>query len=84
MYVDKQHTKASIVLEQRSWDATGQTMIWTELPDDQFGGMTVDVFICSHVAGQWTLTLQMKQSNSDLSETAKRSFERFLDATSTR
>ena len=81
MYVDRSFTKASIVLEGNSWDATGQLMIWTELPDDQFGGMTVDVFICNHVAGRWTLTLQMKNSVSDLSERAKSAFESFLDAT---
>ena len=81
MYVDKSFTKASIVLERNSWDATGQLMIWTELPDDQFGGMTVDVFICNHDDGRWTLILQTKNSVSDLSERAKTAFESFLDAT---
>ena len=81
MYVDKNCTKASIVLERNSWDATGELMIWTELPDDQFGGMTVDVFICDHVAGRWMLTLQMQDSVSELSERAKSVFESFLDAT---
>lgn len=81
MYVNKNCTKASIVLDRNSWDATGEIMIWTELPDDQFGGMTVDVFICDHVAGQWTLTLQMKNSTSDLSAQAKSAFESFLDET---
>ena len=47
VYVDRNFTKASIVLEGNSWDATGQLMIWTELPDDQFGGMTVAVLICN-------------------------------------
>lgn len=81
MYADRDFTKASIVLEQEYWDATGQLMIWTELPDDQFGGMTVDVFICSYVAGQWTLTLLVKSLISDLSEQAKIAFESFLDVT---
>ena len=60
MYVDKNCTKDSIVLNRNSWDATGQLMIWTELPDDQYGGMTVDVSICAHIAGQWLLTVQIK------------------------
>ncbi len=81
IYLNKECTKASIVMERNSWDATGQLMIWTELPDDQFGGMTVDVFICNHVAGRWTLTLQMQNSVSDLSEQAKSAFESYLDAT---
>ena len=35
VYVDREFTKASIVLEHESWDATAQLMMWTELPDDQ-------------------------------------------------
>ena len=76
MYLNKKCTKASIVME-----ALGCYWSRTELPDDQFGGMNVDVFICNHVAGRWTLTLQMKNSVSDLSEQAKSAFESYLDAT---
>ena len=40
LYVDKGYTKARIVIEQKSWDALGEVMIDTELPEDQFDGIT--------------------------------------------
>lgn len=77
LYVDKSFTKARIVIEQKTWDAYGEVMIDTELPDDQFDGMTVDVYQCSFIQNRCSLMCH-KRHVSELSVQTKIAFESYL------
>lgn len=78
LYVDIANTKASIVIERAVWDISGGVVIWTELPDDQFDGMTIDDFVCCLKDKRWTLVCQTGPI-SKLSVEAKNAFESYLN-----
>ena len=78
LYVDRYNTKASIVIERSVWEVSGGVMIWTELPDDQFDGMTIDDFVCCLEDQRWTLVCQSGPI-SKLSVEAKNAFESYLN-----
>ncbi|KAL3139279.1 hypothetical protein ABBQ38_003619 [Trebouxia sp. C0009 RCD-2024] len=63
IYVDRDYTKATIAIERHAWEASGEVMIWTEMPDDQLDGMTVDVFDSSFVHDKWSMMCHKTQGN---------------------
>ena len=78
LYVDVDNTKVCIVIERSVWEISGGVMIWTELPDDEFDGMTVDDFVCCLKDQRWTLVCQSGPI-SKLSIEAKNAFESYLN-----
>lgn len=78
IYVDRDYTKATIAIERHAWEASGEVMIWTEMPDDQLDGMTVDVFDSSFVHDKWSMMCHKTQV-SELSVQAKNAFDSYMN-----
>lgn len=78
MFVDKEHFRSIVILEEDTWRSRGEVLITTEYPYDEDDGVAVDTFVCRFSKNNFVLDSADEHHLTSLASESRLAFELFL------
>ena len=78
VFVDKEHFRSIVILEEDTWRSRGEVLITTEYPYDEDDGVAVDTFVCRFSKNNFVLDSADEHHLTSLASESRLAFELFL------